>query len=76
LRDSRKTGCQVDTKLEDELEPEHLKAIEALAEEIDCPEEKVNKIYASALESLKSSARIHDYLIVLTSKKVRDVLHH
>ncbi len=58
------------------LEPEHLKAIEALAEEIDCPEEKVNKIYASALESLKSSARIQDYLIVLTSKKVRDVLHH
>jgi hypothetical protein len=64
------------TKLEPELEPEHLKAIEALAEEIDCPVEEVNNIYASALESFRSSARIKDYLIVLTSKKVRDVLRH
>jgi hypothetical protein len=58
------------------LEPEHLNAIEALAEEIDCPVEEVNNIYASALGSLRSSARIHDYLIVLASKKVRDVLRH
>lgn len=58
------------------LEPEHLNAIEALAEEIDCPVEEVNNIYASALGSLRSSARIQDYLIVLTSKKVRGVLRH
>jgi hypothetical protein len=58
------------------LEPEHLNAIEALAEEIDCPVEEVNNIYASALGSLRSSARIYDYLIVLASKKVRDVLRH
>jgi hypothetical protein len=58
------------------LEPEHLQAIEALAEEIDCPVEEVNNIYASALGSLRSSARIQDYLIVLTSKKVRGVLRH
>jgi Protein of unknown function (DUF3562) len=58
------------------LEPEHLNAIEALAEEIDCPVEEVNNIYASALGSLRSSARIQDYLIVLASKKVRGVLRH
>ena len=58
------------------LEPEHLNAIEVLAEEIDCPVEEVNNIYASALGSLRSSARIQDYLIVLASKKVRDVLRH
>jgi hypothetical protein len=58
------------------LEPEHLQAIEALAEEIDCPVEEVNNIYASALGSLRSSARIQDYLIVLASKKVRGVLRH
>lgn len=57
------------------LEPEHLiKSIKALAEEFDCPMEEVNKIYASALGSLRSSARIQDYLSVLTSKKVRDML--
>jgi hypothetical protein len=58
------------------LEPEHLEAIKALAEEIDCPVEKVNMTYASALESLSSNARIQDYLIVLASKKVRDALRH
>lgn len=58
------------------LEPEHLKAIENIAEEIDCPVEEVNKIYTSVLGSLRSSARIRDYLIVLTSKKVRDTLRH
>lgn len=58
------------------LEPEHLKAIEALAREIDCPVDEVNNIYASALGRLRSSARIRDYLIVLTSKKVRDTLRH
>jgi len=58
------------------LEPEHLEVIEALAKEIDCPVDEVNNIYASALGSLRSSARIRDYLIVLASKKVRDTLRH
>jgi hypothetical protein len=58
------------------LDSEHLNAIKALAEEIDCPVEEVNNFYSSALESLKSNARIQDYLIVLASKKVRDGLRH
>ena len=58
------------------LESVHLKAIEALAKEIDCPVDEVNNIYASALGSLRSNARIRDYLIVLASKKVRDALCH
>ena len=36
--------------------------------------EEVEKIYAEVLEGLSSGARIHDYLIALTIKKVRDVL--
>ena len=62
------------TKLEYELELEYLKAIEALADEIDCPVEEVSSIFVSVLDNLKSSARIQDYLIVLTHKMVRDVL--
>lgn len=58
------------------LEPNHLQSIKALAEEVDFPVEEVSQIYASTLESLKASARVQDYLIVLTSKKVRDKLHH
>lgn len=61
---------------EPELESGHVKAIEALAKEINRPVEMVSDIFISELESLKSNARIQDYLIVLTSKKVREVLHH
>ncbi len=58
------------------LETEYLQTIKALAEEMECPVEEVDKIYASALQDLKSRARIQDYLNVLASKKVRDKLHH
>ncbi len=57
------------------LEPDHLKVIEALAEEINLSVEEVTRIYASAYERLKTSARVLDYLSVLASKKVRDELH-
>ena len=62
-------------KSEYELELEYLKAIEALADEIDCPVEEVSSMFVSVLDNLKSSARIQDYLIVLTNKTVRDMLH-
>lgn len=57
-----------------QLEPEHLYAIEGLAEETNRPVEEVKMIYAEELGNLSSDARIQDYLVVLTSKKVRDVL--
>jgi hypothetical protein len=58
------------------LELDNLQTIKALAEEVDFPVEELSQIYASTLESLKASARVQDYLIVLTCKKVRDKLHH
>jgi len=54
------------------LEPDHLNAIKALADEIHRPVEEVDRIYAETLGSLLPDARIKDYLIVLPSKKVRD----
>ena len=59
-----------------ELEPEHLSAIQALADETHRPLEDVNRIYAETFERLNSDARIKDYLILFTSKTVRDALHH
>jgi len=59
-----------------QLKPEHLYVIETLAEETNRPLEEVKKIYAETLVRLGSDARVRDYLIVLTSKKVRDVLRH
>lgn len=56
------------------LDPEDLYAIDQLAQETRHPAEKVEKIYAEVLSRLRSGARIHNFLTLLTSKKVRDVL--
>ena len=58
------------------LETDYLESMKVLAEEIKLPVEQVSEIYASTLESLKTSARIQDFLPVLASKKVRDRLRH
>lgn len=59
-----------------ELEPEHLSAIQALADETHRPMDDVNRIYVETFERLNSDARIKDFLVLLTSKTVRDELHH
>jgi hypothetical protein len=59
-----------------ELKPEHLSAIQALAEEMHQPVDEVNRIYAETLERLSPDARIRDYLMLLTAKSVRDKLRH
>ena len=59
-----------------ELEPEHLIVIQALANEMHRPVDDVNRIYAETFERLNSDARIKEYLILFTSKTVRDELRH
>jgi uncharacterized protein DUF3562 len=59
-----------------QLKPEHLYVIETLAEETNRPVEEVKQLYAETLVLLGSDARVKDYLIVLTSKKVRDLLRY
>jgi len=59
-----------------ELEPQHLNAIQALANETHRPVDDVNRIYVETFERLNSDARIKDYLILLTAKTVRDALRH
>ena len=58
----------------DELQPEDFSAIEGLARETSQPIEEVGKMYSEVREYLSSGARIHDYLTLLTCKKVRDLL--
>lgn len=55
-------------------EQERLSVIQALANETNQPVDDVNRIYAEIFERLNADARIKDYLIVLTSKSVRDAL--
>lgn len=58
----------------------HLYAIETLAKESSLSVEEVKTIYYETLGRLSPGAHVQDYLIVLTSKKVRDELrqmkHH
>lgn len=64
------------TSNHNELELEHLRVIQALAEETHRPLDDVNRIYAETYESLSSAARIKSYLVLLTAKSVRDKLRH
>ncbi|PTQ82859.1 uncharacterized protein DUF3562 [Nitrosospira multiformis] len=56
------------------LASEDLYAIDQLAQKTGQPAEKVKRIYAVVLARLRSGARIQNFLTLLTSKKVRDIL--
>lgn len=59
-----------------ELEPELLDEVRILADETHRSMDDVNKLYVETFEQLSSDARIKDFLVLLTSKKVRDELRH
>ncbi len=63
--------CQYDNDAE---ERQHSKAIHMLAEELDMPEKEIRGLYEEFLCSIKEGARIKDYLIVLASRNVKDVI--
>ncbi|SEA16472.1 Protein of unknown function [Nitrosospira multiformis] len=56
------------------LASEDLYAIDQLAQKTRHPAEKVKRIYAGVISSLRSEARIQSFLTLLASKKVRDIL--
>jgi hypothetical protein len=55
-------------------DPAHVYAIEVLAQELSWPEEAIREIYLTELARLMAGARVDDYLVVLTSRKVRDAI--
>ncbi len=55
-------------------EPVHLHAIRALAVETRLPVERVGNVYAVELARLVQGARIKDYLPLLVSRRVRQIL--
>jgi hypothetical protein len=52
----------------------HRHAIEALAREVRVPVERVAYIYSRELQHLMASARVSEYLPVLTLRRVRILL--
>ncbi len=63
--------CRYDNDAE---ERQHSKAIQMLAKELGMPEKKIRELYEEFLCSIKGGARIKDYLIVLASRNVKDVI--
>jgi hypothetical protein len=56
------------------LAPLHVYAIDALVQETERPLAEVAKLYVSELTRLQTGARVQDYLVLLTSKRVRESL--
>jgi Protein of unknown function (DUF3562) len=72
-----KENTMVDALYGDDKEHvQHLGAIRDLALTSGLPEGEVEKIYERELGKLKKSARVKDYLLVLTHRTVKDNLRH
>jgi hypothetical protein len=56
------------------VEPSHVDAIDALVAETNRPMEEIAEIYMRELARLREGARIQDYLVLLTSRHVRQAL--
>ena len=56
------------------LAPSHAYAIDALVQETKRPLEEVARLYVNELTRLQTDARIQDFLVLLTSKRVREHL--
>lgn len=61
--------------LEDEMgKKRHARALEILARDTGVPVDKVGRLYELELEKLKKGARIKDFLTLLVSRRVKDLL--
>jgi hypothetical protein len=62
-------------QLEDEVEKKrHAHAIQTLARDMGIPVEEVNQLYEQELEKLKEYARVKDFLPLIVSRRVKDLL--
>jgi Protein of unknown function (DUF3562) len=53
---------------------QHSRAIQRLARDLRIPEEEIEILYEEMLCSLKERARIKDYLVILVSRNVKDMI--
>jgi hypothetical protein len=54
----------------------HAHAVAALAAELEMPVSDVQRVYDTHFTRLRSDATVHDYLVLLVSRRVRDELRH
>lgn|GEM_PF-570163 len=58
----------------DTEQSQHFKSIRMLARDLEMPEEEIRKVYEAVLDGLKARARIKDYLGLLVSRGVRNMM--
>ncbi len=64
-------ACTYENDTEQRL---HSQAIQMLARDLGRPEEEIRRNYETILCSLKERARIKDYLVILVSRNVKDMI--
>ncbi len=66
------TGIQL---YEDEAEKiQHIHAIQMLVKDLKSSEEEISTLYEVELEKLKLHARVKDFLMVLVSRRVKEIM--
>ena len=65
------TSCLYDNDKDRKL---HSSAIHMLAREFNIPKEEIQGMYETMLSNLKERARVKDYLAVLVSRNVKDMI--
>jgi len=53
---------------------QHSRAMQMLARDLGIPEEDIRAMYETMLCSLKEGARIKDYLAILVSRNIKDMV--
>ena len=65
------TVCSYDN---DKDRKQHFRAIQMLAADLRIPEVEIQILYETMLCSIKERARIKDYLAILVSRNVKDII--
>jgi len=55
---------------------QHSRAIQILARDLSVPEYEIQTIYETMLCNLKEGARIKDFLVILVSRNVKDMVEN
>ncbi|MFY9268790.1 MAG: DUF3562 domain-containing protein [Candidatus Manganitrophaceae bacterium] len=61
---------------EEKEKARHQSAIRMLSRDLGIPAHEIGALYEGVLEELKRTARVKDYLPILASRQVRDLLHN
>lgn len=65
----------VDLYSDEKEKSHHLSAMKKLASDLGRPIHEIGALYESALEEMKKTARVKDYLSILASRRVKEFLH-